>query len=69
MRHMSVAPVAQHASVIDTSGNPDSCLCGACFNIGPGQPLFRPGCPLKATSKGFSRLFDGATVGGPRPSY
>ena len=41
MRHISVAPVAQHAFVIDTSGDPDSCLCGACFNLGPGQGFGR----------------------------
>ena len=42
MGHISTAPVAQHASVIDTSGNPDSCLCGVCFNIGPGRGFVRP---------------------------
>ena len=42
MGHISMAPVAQHASVIDTSGNPDSGLCGACFNLGPGWGFVRP---------------------------
>ena len=84
MRHISMARVAQHASVIDTSGNPDSCLCGACFNLGPGRGFWpsgggearrasrssRPRCASKATSKGFSLLFDGVTARGrPRPSH
>ena len=42
MGHISTPPVAQHASVIDTSGNPDSCLCGACLNLGPGRGFGRP---------------------------